>query len=127
MVWFINAGDKIFNPHILSKLILKEVTETCDIYYGDTIIIDRMGGEIGMRRLKPPDRLSGKSMKNGMVVCHQSIIVRKNIAPSFDTSYKIASDYKWVLECLKRSERVCNTRMILTRLLEGGINKTNIY
>ncbi len=124
-LWFINAGDKVFSPQIL-KNIFNEPTGLCDIYYGDTMIIDRDGNEIGMRRLKPPDRLSYKNMINGMVVCHQSVLVKKSIAPAFDISFRIASDYKWLLESLKKSEKICNTKMILTYFLEGGINKKNI-
>lgn len=124
-IWFINAGDKVYNPHIL-KNIFKDSKELCDIYYGDTMIIDEEDNEIGMRRLKPPKQLTARSMKNGMVVCHQSVLVKKNIAPAFDTSFSIASDYKWLLECIKNAKRICNTEQIFTYFLEGGINKSNI-
>ena len=124
-VWFINAGDQIYDTDVLRK-IFSGNHPCCDIYYGETIIIDKAGKEIGMRRLRPPEQLTWKSLINGMVVCHQSIIVKKTIVPYFNTSYRIASDYNWVLKSLKKAETVFNARMILSRFLDGGINKTNI-
>ncbi len=124
-VWFINAGDVIYENNVLSK-IFSAGFEPGDIYYGETMIIDKEGREIGMRRLKAPEILSWKSLINGMVVCHQSFIVRREMAPLYDLNYKIAADYLWMLQCLKNASKITNTHFILTGFLDGGLNKNNI-
>ncbi len=124
-VWFINAGDEIFDETILTGIFEKESRES-DIYYGETMIIDERGKEIGMRRLKAPEKLSWKSLINGMVVCHQSFLVRKSKAPMYETEFRIAADYSWMLQALKNADSVINTHLILSRFLDGGLNKKNI-
>ena len=55
-----------------------------------------------------------------MVVCHQSILVRREIAPFYDTGYRYAADVEWVLLALKRARTIVNTRCVLTEFVEGG-------
>ena len=124
-LWFINAGDEIFDAEVLSS-IFDNNSFLSDVYYGETMIIDRNGREIGMRRLRAPEKLTWKNLVNGMVVCHQSFIARKEIAPFYDRQYKIAADYAWMLETLRKSGTVTNTRLILSRFLDGGLNKQQI-
>lgn len=124
-VWFINAGDRLYGPTLIENIFTTN-PPFCDIYYGETMIIDREGREIGLRRLKAPAKLNWKNLINGMLVCHQSFLVRKELAPSYDTKMKIAADYAWMLECLKAAGTICNTNLIMTGFLDGGINKRNI-
>jgi glycosyltransferase involved in cell wall biosynthesis len=124
-VWFINAGDRLYSSTLIED-IFSANPPFCDIYYGETMIIDKEGREIGLRRLKAPEKLSWKNLINGMLVCHQSFLVRKELAPRYDTKMKIAADYAWMLECLKAAGSICNTKLILTGFLDGGMNKKNI-
>ncbi|MDY0217312.1 MAG: glycosyltransferase, partial [Bacteroidales bacterium] len=97
-----------------------------DVIYGETIIIDENEQEIGPRRLKVPKNLSWKSLIDGLVICHQSFIVKRNIAPKYNLKYKIAADYDWILKCLKNSKNVYNSKLILSRYLDNGFSKNNI-
>lgn len=124
-LWFINAGDEIQDKETLYKIFRNE-DSLKDIYYGQTMIIDKNGNEIGLRRLKAPEVLELDSLINGMLVCHQSFIVKRKISPHYDLKYKIVSDYDWMIKCLKSSETIQNTHMILSRFLDGGINKKNV-
>jgi len=124
-VMFLNAGDILNNDEVLNNVFSSSANEA-DIYYGETIIINEQGKEIGMRRLKTPKILSWRSMKNGMVVCHQSIIVKRSIVPAYNTKFRIASDYLWVLQCLKKAKVIINTNITISRFLDGGMNKSNI-
>ncbi len=124
-VMFLNAGDMLYNDEVLSLIFTSSATEA-DIYYGETMIVDQQGKEIGLRRLKAPEKLKWREMKNGMVVCHQSVIVRRSITPFFDTRYRIASDYLWVLQSLKSAEGIVNTGTVISRFMDGGMNKSNI-
>lgn len=125
-VWFLNAGDKIHDNEILNYFFSCE-SFARDIYYGDTMIVDLEGNILGSRRLKPKDNINWKDFKWGMLICHQSILVKKSIAPYFDTRYSIAADYGWVLESLKRSKDIMGTRNKISSYLEGGYSSQNYF
>jgi hypothetical protein len=55
-----------------------------------------------------------------MVVCHQSILVRRAIAPEYDLRYRIAADVEWVLLALQRAATIVNTHRVLSEFVEGG-------
>ena len=124
-VCFLNSGDELFSLTILNQAFgnLKSLP---DVVYGETTIVDLKGNELGLRRLKAPEQLTWKSFKDGMLVCHQSVYVKRTIAETYNLNLKISADYEWVLKALKKAETIHNTHLILTRFLDGGINKKNI-
>lgn len=117
--WFINAGDLIHDPGVLSK-IFSNNHAPADIYYGDTLIRSETGRVMGLRRKKLPAKLSARSFRRGMTVCHQSIIVSRRVAPLYDLHYHYAADIEWVLTSLERSAAIVNTGAILSEFFEGG-------
>jgi len=162
-VWFMNAGDLIYRPDILKEIfnpappILREKSEEkkwAQIYYGDAMIVDTNYREIGLRRLRPPETLTWKSFRKGMLVCHQAIIVSRKIAEPFNPRYKHSADFDWVVNALKKAEgrgqkakdraegrgqkakgreeggrkkeEVRNTQRVLCAFLDGGHSKQNI-
>ncbi len=120
-VWFINAGDFVYSTDILDN-IFAGFENYSDIYYGDTVIKSEHGEVMGLRGKRLPKRLSLKSYRLGMVVCHQSIIVQREIAPQYNLKYKYAADIDWVMEVTRRAKRITNTRFILSTFVEGGIS-----
>jgi glycosyltransferase involved in cell wall biosynthesis len=124
-VWFLNSGDQIYAPDTVEKLVAG-LDGFPDIIYGGTMIIDEKQNEIGDRRLKPPDRLSWKSFRQGMVVCHQSLLVKRELAPEFNLDYRLSSDIDWAIRAVKSSRQTHNARLILSRFLEGGLTDHNI-
>lgn len=123
-VWFINSGDETAEPNILNKTFA--LCNEADIYYGDTMLIDSDGHEIGKRRLSPPKKLTWKDFRKGMVVSHQSFICSRSIAGEYNLAYRFSADFEWCLQALKKADRVCNTELTLSRFLEGGLTKKNI-
>lgn len=125
-VWFINAGDTLDTSdtvqHVASLITKKKVLP--DIIYGETNIIDESGHFLGMRRLKAPKKLTWKSFRMGMLVCHQSFVVRRTVAPPFDLTYHYSSDFDWSIRCMKNSKKICNTRMILSNFMDGGVSSS---
>lgn len=124
LVWFLNAGDQIYSS-IVTKTILELGTKH-DIYYGETLVVDEFENTIGNRRLKSPKVLNWKSFRNGMVVCHQSIIIKKTITGPYLTKYRVAADFQWVLESLKKTNNIYNLNQYVCKFLDGGINKQKI-
>lgn len=123
-VWFINSGDEIASEKVLETIFSED--EIFDIYYGDTMITDENGNEIGTRRLKPPKNLNWKSFKNGMVVSHQSIIIKRKITKNYDIKFRFSADFDWVLYALKQTNSIKNCNIIMSKFLDGGLSKQNI-
>ena len=124
-VWFLNSGDEIFDAGTLEK-IMTNLENGPDVIYGETVIIDDSGKEIGERRLKAPGNLTWKSFRNGMIVCHQSMIVRREKAPEFNLEYTLSADIDWAIRVTREAKSIHNTRMYVSRFMEGGLSGRNI-
>ncbi len=122
-IWFINAGDIIAGSDIAGKVHKSVINALPDFIYGETNIVDAEGRIMGSRRLKAPEKLDWRSFRHGMLVCHQSMIVKRTIAPAFDLKYRYSSDIDWTIRALKKSEGIYNTHMILSHFLDGGVSK----
>jgi len=124
-VWYLNAGDQIYSDDTVEKMVAG-MDGTPDIIYGGTMIIDEEQNEIGDRRLKPPARLTWKSFRQGMVVCHQSFIVSREIAPEYNLAYRFSADIEWAIRAARNAAQIHNSHMILSRFLEGGLTENHI-
>ncbi len=124
-VWFMNAGDEIYDLDTLTE-IFRTGEKPSDVYYGETMIIDEQANEIGMRRLKAPEELTWSSLKYGMLVSHQAFIVSAKLAFNYNTDYRFSADYDWMLRVMKNAKRIKNTSFILAKFMDGGMTKQNI-
>ncbi|WP_075591054.1 glycosyltransferase family 2 protein [Labilibacter marinus] len=123
-LWFMNSGDEIAEHETLQLAI--NHSQGADIYYGETLMIDENGQEIGDRRLKVPDQLTWKSFKRGMLVSHQSFIVKRSLVGKYNLKYKYSADFEWCLKAMKSAKVICNTELVLSKFLDGGFTKQNI-
>lgn len=125
-VWFINAGDSLYTSDTVQRIVslLQKKKVLPDIIYGETAIVDNNGLSLGMRRLKAPDKLSWKSFRMGMLVCHQSFITKRTLAPLFNLKYRYSADYDWCIQSMKQAKTLYNTRMTLSNFLDGGVSTT---
>lgn len=126
-VWFLNAGDTLHTSDTLQKIAasVKKNVSLPDIVYGETLIVDAQGRPLGPRRLKAPRRLTWKSFRMGMLVCHQSFIAKREMAPLYDTSYRLTADFDWCIRCLKEAKQVWNSELVLSNFLEEGLSSVN--
>jgi glycosyltransferase involved in cell wall biosynthesis len=130
-IWFMNAGDKISSKNCLENIWKTKsplftgdnLNNLPDFIYGETMIVNEQGEIMGARRLKAPEILHWKSFKMGMLVCHQSMLVKRILAPPFDLQYHYSGDFDWAIRCLKKAEKIHNTHMILSHFLDGGVSK----
>lgn len=118
-LWFVNAGDTVKGVEKLKELFTTD-NYLSDIYFGDTEIVDEKGEFIGLRHKKPPYKLSLNSLKNGMVICHQSFLVRRSITPLYNTAYRFSADYQWMIECTQRAKSSTNAGVPLSVFALGG-------
>ncbi|MDR1632931.1 MAG: glycosyltransferase [Dysgonamonadaceae bacterium] len=126
-VWFVNAGDRIHSPDTIQEIAnqLSTIHFPFSILYGEAEISDAQGNSLGMRRLKAPEKLTWKSFKMGMLVCHQSFIVKREIAVTYDLQYRYVADFEWCIRCLKKADHIFNTHQTLSYFLEAGFSAAN--
>ena len=122
-VLFLNSGDKLYHPNLFCEIVDRIDNVLPDVIYGETMIIAEDGTEIGLRRLRPPKELTGKSLKYGMLVCHQSFLAKRNLVPAYNLKYKLSADYDWMLNVLKKSTNILNSNQIIAGYLDGGVSK----
>ncbi|MDE5874725.1 MAG: glycosyltransferase [Muribaculaceae bacterium] len=125
-VLFLNAGDTFHAPDSL-MLFAKAAEMNPDIVYGDTIIVDADRKFISPRHLSAPEILTFRSFEKGMLVCHQAFMVRKVLAPAYDTSYRFSADYDWCVRCLKNTDpgKCINLRTVVIDYLADGTTDKN--
>lgn len=123
---FLNAGDTFFSPDTVEKMMHSfDTNEAPDILYGETAIVDDKGAFLHMRRLQAPDRLTWKSFKQGMLVCHQAFIVKRELAEPYDLSYRFSSDFDWCIRMMKKTTSIHNTCLTLINYLNEGMTTAN--
>ena len=125
-VLFLNARDELNDEHVLEHIF--STTES-DVYYGETFLMNSERKVLGTRTTlstrKLPESLHWKNMINGMVVSHQSIIVKRELAPYYEQQYKCSADIEWVITALKRAKKVTNVHTVISKYLIGGYSIAN--
>jgi len=125
-VWFLNAGDFFKDGNIVKEVaLIVEKNTAPDIIYGETDLIDENGNVFAERRLKAPERLTWKSFKMGMLVCHQAFIVKRSIASEYDLQYRFSSDFDWCIRCMKKSEAIVYSKIRMINYQYEGATTAN--
>lgn len=103
---FLNAGDKLHSKETLAHIVASiSDGSPIGVLYGDTNIVDAQGQFIRNRRLTPPEHLTWRSFKEGMLVCHQAFYINRQIALPYDTNYRFSADFDWCIRCMKEGEK----------------------
>ena len=132
-VCFLNAGDFLPTSDTVSKIAAavnvqwSMVNGQCPaVLYGDTDIVDGEGRFLRHRRLAPPEHLSWKSFKQGMLVCHQAFYARTDfaIATPYNMQYRYSADVDWCIRVMKAAEKenvpLLNLKMVVANYTEEG-------
>ena len=134
-ILFMNAGDTFFDKNTLKNIFENSQNSnnidniSSDIFYGDAQMISEDTNEIlGLRSEitphKLPKNLLWQDMALGMVVCHQSFVVRRTLAPMYELKYRYSADVDWVIKCLKISKKTTFTGLTVANFLLGGLSTT---
>ena len=126
-VCFLNAGDELHEDDTLQLIVhsLAGLAELPDVIYGRTAIVDREGHFLRMRRLEPPENLTWRSFRQGMLVCHQAFFARRDRAVVYDLRYRFSADFDWCIRVMKQSTVLHNTRLTLIDYLNEGMTTRN--
>ena len=125
---FLNSGDQLDHPGVLEAIFNNLNGE--DVIYGETNLIDLDDKVVGTRSQlttrKLPKNLTWRELQKGMVVCHQSYIVKKSIAPFYNVEYRCSADIDWMIESLKKSKSIKKTEFPISKYLIGGFSGQNM-
>ena len=142
-VCFLNAGDYLPAPDIASRINAQcsmfnvqwsMVNGQCSmangqspaVLYGDTDIVDGEGRFLHHRRLAPPEHLTWKSFRHGMLVCHQAFYARTDfaIATPYNQKYRYSADVDWCIRIMKAAAKenvpLLNLHMVVANYTEEG-------
>ncbi len=109
-VCFLNAGDLLPAPDTIQRVVDTALSEDGGmpaVLYGDTDVVDGEWRFLHHRRLAPPDNLTWRSFRKGMLVCHQAFYARCDIAREipYDTRYRYSADVDWCIRVMQEAER----------------------
>lgn len=134
-VVFLNAGDRLPDVETLEHVAIEAETgdgeERPGVLYGDTDLIDAKGRFVRHRRLQPPAKLTWKSFRRGMLVCHQAFYARRDIATMFpyDLQYRHSADVDWCIkvmhECHRQGLSLHRVPRVVALFLTGGDTTKN--
>lgn len=126
-VCFLNAGDRLPNADTLLMIADKVDNERMPgVLYGDTDIVDDEGNYLFRRRLTPPEHLTWRSFRHGMVVCHQAFYARTDIAKrvDYDLQFRYSADVDWCIRVMKECENdgleLKNLHLTVVNYLQEG-------
>ena len=115
-VLFLNAGDTLPSDSTLDDIAacIGDSEELPAVLYGDTDIVDSDFRFLRHRRLSPPEKLSWRSFRRGMLVCHQAFYARLDIAREllYDDRYRYSADAV-VAEYLEEGQTTANHKASL--------------
>ena len=131
-VWFMNAGDEIYDADTLSKLLTRIRATQADVYYSDALFVRDVVEQgaiqtvpVGLRsQVTPhslPARLTWRDMALGMKVCHQAFVVRRALAPDYLLN-NLSADLDWEIRCLKKAQKIEFLPFVLCKYLVGGLS-----
>ena len=139
-VCFLNAGDFLPASDTVSRIVemfnvqCSMVNGQCSmvngqlpaVLYGDTDIVDAEGRFLHHRRLAPPEHLTWKSFRHGMLVCHQAFYARTDfaIATPYNQKYRYSADVDWCIRIMKAAAKenvpLQNLHMVVVNYTEEG-------
>lgn len=123
---FLNAGDAFHRSDTLQSIAYAIASNDYPgIVYGQTQCVNYDRHRIGDRHLTAPDRLTASSFKNGMLVCHQAFVARRDIASAYDLAYRYSADFDWCIRCLEKSDKNVLIPEILIDYLSEGVTTAN--
>lgn len=137
-VVFLNAGD-VFPSSSTLELISDTIKasdpqpSTLDsrplpaVVYGDTDVVDEDYHVLCRRKGNVPDKLSWRSFRRGMLVCHQAFYARTDIAKltPYNIKYRYSADVDWCIRIMKEAAAqhlpLVNVHATIAYFQQGGM------
>lgn len=122
LVWFLHAGDVIPNDNTLQNA-LQNYQPHYDLVYGEALVLKSDNTFINWHK-KVPQQLVWQDFKQGMVVCHQAMLIKRSVAKEYDLRWVLAGDIDWCLRSMKGVKFSLYVSDILCYFQTGGLSST---
>ena len=130
---FLNAGDTFPSEATLEHIAhsIGDGEALPGVIYGDTDIVNDEGRFLRHRRLQPSVKLTWRSFRNGMLVCHQAFYALTTLAKDnpYNLNYRFSADVDWCIRVMKEAERrhltLKNVDEVVVNYLDGGMTEKN--
>lgn len=125
-ICFLNAGDFLPAEDTVTRIVETLGSQSPAVLYGDTDIVDSDGRFLRHRRLAPPENLTWRSFRQGMLVCHQAFYARVDFAVQtpYDTAFRYSADVDWCIRIMRQAEKegvpLLNLHMVVANYTEEG-------
>ena len=125
-ICFLNAGDFLPTDDTATRIVEAIGAQSPAVLYGDTDIVDGEGRFLHHRRLAPPEHLTWRSFRQGMLVCHQAFYARVDFAVQtpYDTAFRYSADVDWCIRIMRQAEKegvpLLNLHMVVANYTEEG-------
>ncbi len=130
VICFLHSDDMFQDQNVLSDVYAYFENHNVDSIYGDLVYITKSQTNKIVRHWKSGN-FSYSKLKHGWMPPHPAFFVKKNVYDKFglfDTSFKIAADYDFILRVLGKHK--ITTKYLprtLYRMRVGGISNRNLY
>lgn len=129
-ILFLNAGDTLHDADTLARVAecAEKAKRQPAVLYGNTHIVDSNGNFERQRRLAPPEHLTWRSFKSGMLVCHQAFFAKTSFARQihYDLRYRFSADFDWCVRIMRQAARenlpLVNTHLVVADYLHEGLS-----
>ena len=122
-VLFCNAGDRLAAADVIEKVAAAaERDQLPDMVFGDCV--DVLDGKELVRVAHGPQFLPF-----GMPASHEAMFYKlskvRELGLKYDTSYRIAADYKFTYEFIKAAKTFTRVKLPIVVFAEGGVSTAN--
>ncbi len=127
-VWFLNSGDYAISHAAVNEL-LTALKNGPDAVFAETMMVDENGKHLGTRSAittrKLPEHLNWQSFKLGMNVGHQSFVIKRQLALTYNEQFRYVADIDWMIRCLKICHTVIKLNAVLACFTMDGFSSKN--
>lgn len=122
-ITFLNAGDYYHDPNVLDY-VYTEIKKGYELVSGDFLLHSANG-------IRPinSDKIQKETLRKRFEICHQTVFVKNQNLPSYSMDYQIKSDYKWVLDIVKKidKEKIKKIDKALVTYKDDGFSTHSFY
>ena len=127
IIGFVHADDVLANSHVIEEIIATFKNQNCDGVYGDLHYVAATNTEKVVRNWTSKT-FHPRLLKEGWMPAHPTLYLKSKVYKTygvFNTSYKIAADYDFILRVFKQPELhfMYLPRTIIKMRLGGASNR----
>ena len=129
IIGILHSDDAFYDSDIIKKIVkIFTSKNTVDLLWGDVVFINKNNK---IKRVYSGKNINRKSFKIGIMPPHPSVFIKADVYKkygSFNTKYKIASDYDFLYRLIVLNKIKCYyIPCILVKMKLGGLSNKSLF